>query len=136
MLETNNQLRVEFIWFHDEHVCESYVYILIERDRKREIRDSLSLHKTASLNILTSCWEDLQNYIFCILFHPYTKSHALKCMQQYIWAHFFPLDDLKKISTLYYLKFFLSEILSKGFLFFFLLKIAILLTHLHLCKCI
>lgn len=40
-------------------------------------------------------------------------------MQQYIWAHFFPLDDLKKISTLYYLKFFLSEILSKGFFFFF-----------------
>lgn len=36
--------------------CMLKIHVLKERDRKRrEIRDSLSLHKTASLNILTSC---------------------------------------------------------------------------------
>lgn len=106
----------------------------LNRDWKREeIKDSLNPHKAASLNILTSCW-DLQNYIFCTLFYPYTKGHALKCVQQYIRGTLFFPFRLSKLS----LNALLAEILS-FFSFFFLIfaensNFTHALDQIHLCS--
>lgn len=47
----------------------------------------LNLHETASLSILTSCQEDPQD----VLFHPYTKSHALQVYGTVYMEHTFSL---------------------------------------------
>lgn len=100
-----------------------------------EIKDSLSFHKAASLNILTSCW-DLQNYIFCILFHLYTKSHALKVCTRYM-GHTFSLQIIKNLFLLlYYLKFGAEFVSSFSFFFFFAENRNFVqeLVQIHLCS--